>query len=197
MINILRQVENFASTLLRNSEDINLYFHNLNHTRDVVNAVKEISSFSSITENELYIVIVAAWFHDCGYINSYTMHEEESCKIAAIFLAELDCEKEFIVQVSKCINSTKYSEVPSTLLEKIICDADMYHLCKTNYPTYETLLRRELEINLDLFLSDEEWQRQNCDFFINHQYYTKYGQMILSKFKEINMQFVRKKHKEK
>ncbi|WP_346984603.1 hypothetical protein [Chryseobacterium sp. POE27] len=73
-------------------------------------------------------------------------------------------------------------------MKKIICDADLFHLTRTNYPKYEKALRLEFEKYLGLIFTDEEWQMQNNDFLKNHQYFTDYGQNILAKFKEANVQ---------
>lgn len=191
MCKISIEVENYVTNLLMHSASSKLCFHSLNHTKEVVNAVFEICYHSQVTESELNILIVAAWFHDCGYVKNYNGHEEESSRIAKIFLTNLNCDKEFIRQVLKCIDSTKYSHLPITLAEKIIRDADMYHLCKPNYPVYEELLRKELEHHLGLFFTDKEWQRQNYEFFMNHRYHSEYGKKVLSKFKKINMQIVK------
>ncbi|HBV17538.1 hypothetical protein AXA65_11895 [Chryseobacterium sp. FP211-J200] len=191
MCQILNKVENYVNELLDHSASRNLLFHSLGHTKEVVNAVNEICKHSNVTENELNVLIVAAWFHDCGYVKYYIGHEEESSRIAEFFLTGLNCDREFIKQVIKCINATKYSHIPSTLAEKIIRDADMYHLCKPNYHIYEELLRRELELHQGFSLSDKEWQVQNYEFLKNHQYHTEYGQKVLNHSKEINMQIVK------
>ncbi|MXS71552.1 HD domain-containing protein [Flavobacteriaceae bacterium W22] len=193
MIKYLKEIEAYVTTLLTVSKNKNLLFHNLKHTQDVVGAASEIAAHSNITETELDILIVSAWFHDCGYVKKYTQHEDESVKIAEHFLKELIFPEEFIEQVIQCINSTRYAHVPASLTEKIIRDADMYHLCKPNYPFYEELLRIELEINQGLYLKDKEWQSKNYEFLRNHEYYTEYGRTVLSQFKEINVQAVKEK----
>jgi len=162
----------------------------LGHTYDVVNAVREIGAQSNLSEKEMLVLQVAAWFHDCGYVNLYIGHEEESKKIAQNFLENFGCEKEFIDAVLSCIDFTKYPPKPSSLLEKVMCDADLYHLTRPNYSKYEKALRQEFEKYIGLIYTDEEWLEKNFSFLKNHEYYTDYGQKVLAKFKEVNIQLM-------
>lgn len=190
MDNLVEAVKNYMILFLSENLPDDLYFHNIGHTYDVVDAVCEIGLQAGLSEEEMHIVQVSAWFHDCGYANTYIGHEDESKKLAKLFLDNFGCEKDFTEAVLKCIESTKYPPKPNSLLEKVMCDADMYHLARANYSKYDKAIRREFEIYLGLVYTDEEWQAKNCNFLIHHQYYTDYGQKILSKFKDVNIQLL-------
>ena len=43
-------------------------YHNLNHVQNVVKQVKEIGKESGISKKELEDLVIAAWFHDLGYL---------------------------------------------------------------------------------------------------------------------------------
>ncbi|MBI3235860.1 MAG: HD domain-containing protein, partial [Bacteroidetes bacterium] len=60
-----------------------LKYHSLEHTKYVLNAVETIAQQLNISENELFLLRVAALYHDIGFINVYQNHEEEGCKIAS------------------------------------------------------------------------------------------------------------------
>ncbi|MGE8533281.1 MAG: HD domain-containing protein [Chryseobacterium sp.] len=187
MQTLTEAVSDYAILFLSEKLSDQLVFHNIDHTYEVVAAAKEIGLQCHLTEKEMLVLEVAAWFHDCGYANTYIGHEEESKKIAKSFLENFGCEKDFIENVLNCIESTKYPQKPFSLLEKVLCDADLYHLTRSHYKAYEKMIRQEFEIYLKLIYTDEEWQIKNCNFLKAHQYYTPYGQEILSKLKEVNI----------
>ncbi|MEZ7508625.1 HD domain-containing protein [Cloacibacterium sp. Arc13] len=188
MNNLVEAVSSYVILFLSENLSNELVFHNINHTYEVVAAAREIGSQCDLSDNETLALEVAAWFHDCGYANTYLGHENESKKIAKDFLENYGCENGFISSVLNCIESTKYPPKPSSLIEKVLCDADLYHLTRANYPKYEKALRREFEIFLKLIYTDEEWLKKNCWFISEHTYYTDFGQEVLSKFKETNIQ---------
>ncbi|WP_261512345.1 HD domain-containing protein [Chryseobacterium paludis] len=190
MDNLVEAVSSYVILFLSENLSENLSFHSIGHTYDVVGAACEIGIQSNLSEEELIVLQVAAWFHDCGYANVYTGHEEESKKIAKNFLENFGCGKKMIDIVLSCIESTKYPAQPSSLIEKVMCDADMYHLTRPNYPKYEKAIRQEFEKYLGLIYTDEEWMAKNFNFLRAHQFYTDYGQKILSKFKEVNVQLI-------
>ena len=184
---LLDKVEVFVSHHLKNNISENLYFHNYNHTKEVVFAAQEISRHSSISENEVTIVTIAAFFHDCGYSKAYVGHEENSCAIATEFLTENNCSKDFISKVCEAISATKYPQKPDSLLSKILCDADFFHFSRTDYDFHQERLRKEWEEFLSKNYTDEEWKALNCELLDVHQYFTDYGKKVLQKFKEVNL----------
>jgi predicted metal-dependent HD superfamily phosphohydrolase len=190
MNNVLQAVRDHVILFLTENLSDALTFHNIEHTYEVLAAVQEISKENVLNEEDLFALQIAAWFHDCGYAYCYKGHEEESIRIAKNFLENFGCEKAFIEKVLQCIGSTKYPQDPTSEIEKMICDADLFHLTRTNYSKYEKAIRLEFENYLGLIFTDEEWHVKNKDFFNDHQYFTEYGQKILTKFKEVNIQLM-------
>lgn len=190
MNNLIEAVSNYVILFLSENLSDQLLFHNIGHTYEVVGTAREIGLHYNLSQEEMSILQIAAWFHDCGYANTYTGHEEESKKIAKTFLDNFVCEKNFINKVLNCIEATKYPQNPTSLIEKILCDADMYHLTRPNYPKYEKAIREEFEKYLGLIYTDKEWWTKNSSFLTCHTYYTDYGQKILARFKEVNIQLM-------
>lgn len=190
MNNLLQQVRDYVISFLTENISPQLTFHNITHTYEVLSAVREIARETTLSEEDFRALEIAAWFHDCGYAICYKGHEEESKKIATNFLENSNCDASFIDKVLKCIEATKYPQNPVSDIEKIICDADMFHLTKTNYKTYEKALRFEFEKFLGLTFNDEEWKVKNLAFLQNQQYFTLYGQNVLERFKDVNIQLI-------
>jgi HD superfamily phosphodiesterase len=194
-MNLIEQSEDFVSNLLKDKLS-NLYsYHNFNHTLTVVNAVKVLSKKEDVGADEKEILLVAAWFHDTGYIEGYENHEEESVKIAAKFLKEHDQSDDFIANVSNLILATVKEYVPKTHLEKIIKDADFAHLVGPEYFTTCELLRIELKNTWNINFSNAEWTKENLNFLLNkHRFYTNYALKKWQPLKEKNLILVQKKN---
>ncbi len=186
-ISIIKKAEAFVSLLFEREASEMLAFHNLKHTRTVVRAVKEIAAATRISAQEQEILILAAWFHDCGYLLEYFDHEEKGKKTAEAFLIKENYPAELLNKVLACIEATKPIKMPETLLEKILCDADMRHLASEDYPCRLHALRKEWAVFLGQSYSDEQWIRLNRDFLSGHRYFTSYGQEILEAAKGENM----------
>jgi len=195
MDNLLQAVRDYVIVFLTENLSQQLTFHNINHTYEVVSAVREIAGENTLSDEDLCALEIAAWFHDCGYAFCYKGHEEESNRIAKNFLENFNCDASFIDKVLKCIESTKYPQNPVSNIEKVICDADMFHLTRTNYHMYEKALRLEFEKFLGLTFTDEEWQMENHIFLQHQHYFTSYGKDVLEKFKDVNIQLMNSSNK--
>ncbi|MBB1642727.1 HD domain-containing protein [Sphingobacterium sp. UME9] len=180
-------VEDYVSALLKDELSVDLCFHSLTHTLEVVEAAKEIGGVCNLDDSEMEILTVAAWFHDCGYAYTYTGHEEESKKVAENFLKKVTANTEFINSVLACIEATKFPQCPKNRIEMALCDADLFHLTRTSYPRYAHAIRKEFEIFLHQVYSDAQWHTVNCNMLLTHSYWTVYGQNILNRFKEVNI----------
>lgn len=175
-MNIIKQTEDFVYTLLKDKLSNSFLYHNFNHTLTVVNAVEEIARFSNIDENEREKLLIAAWFHDVGYIEGAQNHEDRSAKIASDFLLEKGFDAAYIESVSHLIKATKMEFIPSTRSEQIIKDADYYHFITKEYIENSELLKKEWEITQDKNFTELEWLRSNLDMLSNcHEFYSPYA----------------------
>lgn len=161
-----------------------IVYHNFTHTEEVVNAAYEIGQAENISEKDLEVLLLAAWFHDVGFIKSLENHEENSKEIATAYLKEINYPEDLIAKVCKIIDATKMPQEPTTLLEKIICDADLFHLGTENFNERSNLLRSEWESCNKKSFSDIEWIEQNEKFIGKHTFFTDYA------FKKLNNQKV-------
>lgn len=193
-MNLIEQSEDFVSNLLKDKLS-NLYsYHNFNHTLTVVNAVKELCKKEDVSGDDKEALLLAAWFHDTGYIEGYENHEQESIRIATAFLKEKGQSDELIAKVSNLILTTSKEYVPKTHLEKIIKDADYAHLMGTEYVTTCELLRLEMKNTGLAVFSNAEWTKENLNFLLNkHRFYTDYALKKWQPLKEKNLILVQKK----
>jgi len=193
-MNLVEQSEDFISNLLKDKLS-NLYsYHNFNHTLTVVNAVKELCKKEEVSDDDRKTLLIAAWFHDSGYIEGYENHEKKSVKIASDFLLEKGESDEFITNVSNLILATVKEYEPKTHLEKIIKDADYAHLMGAEYATTCELLRLELKNIGVVNFTNAEWTKENLNFLLNkHRFYTDYALKKWQPLKEKNLVLIQKK----
>jgi predicted metal-dependent HD superfamily phosphohydrolase len=193
-MNLIEQSEDFVRNLLKVKLSELYSYHNIFHTSNVVGAVKKLCLKGEIDGIDKEMLLVAAWFHDTGYVNGVEDHENESVKIAADFLKEKGQSDDFIAEVSKLILATSKFYVPKTQLEKIIKDADFIHITSLEYASTCELLRFELKNTMNLSFDNLEWAKENLDFLINkHQFYTDYALKKWQPLKEKNIEIVQKK----
>lgn len=164
-----------------------LSFHNLDHSQEVVLACQFIARELRLPTKETELLIIAAWFHDTGYIVDYDSHEQYSEQIALNWLAQTELTSLDKDKIVSCIRATQMPQRPHTILEEVICDADLIHLSTEEYEKKAALLHQEWKSVRGLNPSPKEWMMNNIDFLTNHQYFTLYGQRVLEVRKEKNI----------
>lgn len=169
-----------------------LTFHNLQHTEDVVAAVKEIATASNVTDDEMEMLQLAAWFHDIGYLSDPKNHEESGAKIAQKFLTEQDYPEERIKTVTSCILATKICFEDHNRLQQILSDADLAHLSKENYPIKSNSLAEERAFILNKKINRIEKLQCDLTFLLSHQYKTDYALTYFQKQKTKNVLYIQK-----
>ncbi len=176
MESLLVSTEKYVTSLLNTELPNEFVYHNLSHTQRVVLAVNEIVEAEKVIDSDKDVLLIAAWFHDTGYVKSNENHEEKSVDIATEFLKSKNTEDKFIQQVSSIIRATKMEYEPENNLEKIIRDADSNHFKDKNYNQISELLRREWQLTKNDVYTEKKWIESNISFFTkHHRFYTKHA----------------------
>lgn len=181
-----KEVEHFVFKLFKDELPAEVVYHNFEHTSQVVKNAFEISVAENVTENDLEIILLAAWFHDTGFTKGFEKHEEKSKEIAEKYLQERKFNKEKIELVKSLICATKMPQNPTNKMEEVICDADLYHLGTENFREKSNLLRSEWEQLCNKYLTDIEFLTENEKFLKSHKYFTNYAFSKLTEQKTLN-----------
>ncbi|MGK0308592.1 MAG: putative metal-dependent HD superfamily phosphohydrolase [Urechidicola sp.] len=179
-------IKNYVSSLLKDKLPVEVVYHNFDHTSKVVEAAGEIGTGENLNEEEMEIVLTAAWFHDLGFVVGPKNHEEESKRIAQNYLSEVRYSKDKIAQVLSCIDATKMPQNPQNKLEKVVSDADLFHLGSEGFSSRSSLLRSEWELLCKETFDDIAWLEKNEKFIIEHKFYTDYAYQKMNEQKTIN-----------
>ena len=143
-MNFQEASENYASDLLLHKLHPKYTFHGLFHTTQVVEKAVELAGEEKLSPDELEVLLLAAWFHDTGYIHDPRNHEGTSCVIAAEHLLRPRAGEELIKKVCLTILGTRMPQSPSNKLEAILCDADLHHLGYVDYKIWNKMLCKEV-----------------------------------------------------
>ena len=189
---LIKQAQTLAEEIFNDKSFERHRFHNLEHTRDVVEAATTIGKHTQLNADEMESLIVAAWLHDVGYRNGSQNHEEASMKMASEWMTGLGASQQKIRDVVEAIAATKVPQQPLTLIGKVLCDADLYHLSTKSFQIKSNQLREEWELLGIRQLSENDWVRSTLDFMKQHHYQTPYGQTILEEGKKKNMKHLKK-----
>ena len=175
-MNIVQKAESFAISELTKNLPSTFIYHNVNHTRRVVNYVKELIEGEKVDSNDAEILELAAWLHDLGYVKSNEKHERLSASIARAFLEAEKIDDTIIEKIEKCILATTKTIEPTNKLENILVDADYAHIGNKGFSEISELLREEWEQQNVMKFTDVDWIQENINFLTNkHRYYTDYA----------------------
>lgn len=167
----LEDLEEFILDKLEKELPENLYFHNAEHSRHVYTMAELLGRAEGINGEDMLVLRTAALLHDIGYIDHYRDHEKRSAEMAREILPSYGYSEEQIEQVCKIIMATRMPPQPESLLEKIICDANMDHLGRIDLPEVSERLFREMKEH-DLIGSKKEWIRFQTGFLREYDFFT-------------------------
>jgi len=171
-------------------------FHDHLHTISMSDHAMEIAEAEGLDQEDKDLLEAATLFHDIGYVKTYKEHEVAGADMAAEYLKNKGFSNDKIEQVRAMIMSTKMPPAPKTLMQRIICDADSYHLGTDQFVGRSELLRTEWAVACEKKFTEEEWVEENIGFLQTHQYFTSYARNTLTTQKEKSLSRLKKQQKE-
>jgi putative nucleotidyltransferase with HDIG domain len=192
---LFEEINEYVFNLFKEKLSHQYVYHNYQHTLETVEAAEKLAKECELEGEDLEVLLIAAWFHDTGYIYSYKNHEEKSIEIARDFLEEKKYPKEKIGRVIKCIEATKREIIPSDLPEQILCDADIVSIGDKNFFSKADLLRTEWENFKIRYCNEIEWAETQLEFLSAATFHTPQAQKIYGEQLALNLQEQRQKLK--
>ena len=113
MDNVVKLASEFVTKLLNENLSSEYKYHNPVHAREVFAAVTELGKNSNLSDEELEIIQLAAWFHDTGFVKGYLNHENKSIEILKEYLINIGYPESKIDRISDIIKITEKGDVPS------------------------------------------------------------------------------------
>ncbi len=167
-----------------------LYYHSLHHTLDILKQAERIAREENIYDKEdLFLLKVACLYHDSGFLITYKGHEEVACKLVKKELPGFNVSLEQIDIICRLIIATKIPQSPKTLLEQIICDADLDYLGRPDF--FEISNKLFLELKERGFVAGEsEWNIIQINFFKQHRYFTLTNKELRAPVKQLHLEMI-------
>lgn len=191
---IVQRASVYVRRLFSEADTKLLYFHNYDHTEEVVQHVIEIAQKEGVTAEEMQILQIAAWFHDIGHLNGAMQdHELRSVEAAKKFFAEEHIDDGlFIQRVSDCIMATRMPQTPADRLGEIMCDADVYHFGTPQFRKTNKRVRKELKARGYPAMANN-WPSRSLAMLQSQRFFTPYSRQRLEAGKTENILWLQKK----
>ncbi|GGE47234.1 putative nucleotidyltransferase with HDIG domain [Pedobacter psychrotolerans] len=187
------EVEKYVGNYFHTHHDPRLVYHNMEHTQEVVNAAQQIANHYQLNEQDFFTITVAAYFHDTGYFDDALKHEEKGAELAEKFLTEHQVSNEIKESVKSAILATRIPQDPKNQIDKIICDADLFHLGLPDFRKKGKLMHKEVELIYDKKISKLDWRKRDIQFMESHHYQTDYAALLLTDQKQANISKLKSK----
>ena len=190
----LNKIREYITNELSSKSLHECYYHGTDHSLEVEQACIEISKQEKdITPQQIELLRIAALAHDIGHKENMNNHEVLGCNFISKLMPQYGYTNKDVTTVESLIMVTKFPHKPKSLLENIICDADLAYLGSGKYDEQSEKLKKEL-IELHNFeLNDEtEWLGFQINFLEKHVFFTKFAKdnynpnksLIVQKLKE-------------
>lgn len=176
----------FALDLLEKELPDFLAYHDVQHTVSVVNNCELIGKEEGIDGDDLIILKTAAAFHDTGFIKEYFRNEPIGAKIAAANLSDFGYSREQIETINELILCTAFPPKPTTILQSIICDADLFYAGQENFKDIAAGLKKEFN-HVELITTEKDWLKLQVTFLKNLKFHTTTAKRLLRNQYGINL----------
>ncbi|UYZ57891.1 Pycsar system effector family protein [Hymenobacter latericus] len=190
---IVKQAKAYIEQLFEQQLPPQLVYHTFRHTNTVAKEAAALGEAAGLPPQDQEALILAAWFHDTGYIDRYDGHEYRSMELAEQWLQGKGYPAERIALVKDIIRATHRDEPRKTELQKLMVDADMSNLGRDNCLADAELLRTEWEATQGRVYGNKEWAEYQLDFLMQHKFLSEAGK---ARYKDQLKENIKEQHKQ-
>jgi len=182
------QAIEYALDRLRHELPPTLLYHCAWHTEhDVLPAARRLGQLAGLTQNEQGVLEVSAAYHDVGHIHISYGHEAISIKIMAEALPRFGFDPREIERVATMIMATRMPQSPKNELERLLADADMDGLGRTDFLDTSKALWRENTALGRPHQSWAQWLEAQLRFLRSHRYFSAQARALREDGKQHNI----------
>ena len=163
-----------ALEILNTKLSKDFYYHGIDHTLDVLKVINLYIKREKISPQDAKLLRIGVLLHDIGFTVSHLDHEAKSAEIAERLMSELGFSLNHIKTVRGLILATRIPQAPKNRLEKIICDADLDYLGRTDFYSLSDLLYKELKVYSKVN-NKFQWNKLQIKFLESHVYHTNFA----------------------
>jgi len=190
---LIEDAAEYVREMYKQAGSETLVYHTIDHTERVVERANEIAAHYELSVEEQLELNLAAWFHDVGQITGTPSgHEKVSVDRAREWMDEKELTEDQKNCVADTIAATKMGYEPQNAVQRILKDADTYHLGTKEFKKMDDQLKEEMK-RRNLGTLVQEWDTYTLELLQNHQYYTEYCRTLLAERKDKNIRKVKKR----
>ncbi len=175
---------------LRNELPHTRTYHSLEHTLDVYASVIDIAEKEGVTGEGLSLLKVAALYHDCGFVVQDKEHENAGCVIIRDQLPGFGFTPRQVELICEMVQATRIPQSPRNKLARILCDADLDYLGRSDFFLIGNLLFQEMQV-FGVLRTEREWNELQVRFLERHQYFTATNKKLREPVKRAHLEEVR------
>ncbi|MEM9992195.1 MAG: hypothetical protein AAF738_10550, partial [Bacteroidota bacterium] len=173
--NTIAQARQFVLNLHNKAANAKLLYHNYAQTAAVVEQVEQLSNTLPSAKPEVVeIALLAAYFHQVGYLKKYQNPQEASKQLAQQFLTSINYSSSHAPHVLRSIEAS-FEGKAHNIAAALLVDALHYVRYGEQYNEWSGLLRIEQELMLDKTIPKKDWQAQELQTLLQVQFYTPHG----------------------
>lgn len=172
-----------------------LFYHAIHHTIDVRDSAERIGKIEGVDGEDMMVLKTAAMFHDAGFTKQYLKNEPIGVAMAREILPNFGYSPEQIQIIEKMIMATQVPQKASTLLERILCDADLDYLGREDFYPIAENLKKELMARY-IVKDDKQWDELQISFLEKHKYFTDYSRKIREPEKVKRLEEIKRRYAE-
>ena len=185
------RVREFVIRKLTRELSPSLFYHNVQHTLDVCRSVETLAVMEKVENGNKILLLTAALFHDTGFLWSYEKNEILACDFAEETLPGYGYSGMQISLIRQLILSTTMPQQPQTLLEQILCDADLDYIGRDDFFITALRLHREWSENSPAKIPFKQWYERQRDFVESHEFFTPSARLLRNEKKKKNLSQVK------
>lgn len=175
-----------------------LVYHTFAHTEDVMREAYAFAVHDKLSPREVELLVIGAAYHDFGFIvrdsDNEILGADEAVKRAREVggYTDTECEsiRQMILDTKVIISLSGPRQVPSCVLGRYLCDADVSNLGREDFFEKVDQVRRELGV------SDEQTFLAGVQKFLSsHQWHTPAARALRTAQKGRNMALLKERLK--
>lgn len=190
---ILEKAPAFVAQQFSRTGDAANALYNLSHTQALVARAQEIGAACALGEEELRLVLLAAWLHDLSYIAAEVPDLVPPLLPVSEFLQLNGLSGEETEAVQRCIAASHYPQRPQNKAEEVLCDAVSGFMAD---PDYLEQAEKQANANAGKKSDTYDWINSQRALLKKHAFFTKYAKRTYSEGKEANLKLLKKKRRD-
>lgn len=180
----------FILAKLQSELPVGRTYHCLEHTLDVYASTIEIAEQEGVEGDDLALLKMAALYHDAGFTIQGQDHEAVSCRIVRENLPGFGFSDEQVERICGMIMSTRIPQSPEDHLSRILCDADLDYLGRSDFRRIGDTLFAEFR-TYGVLRTEREWNELQVGFLEKHTYFTATNKALREPVKQQHLSELR------